>query len=193
MNKKQIKLAESDLKQIVKESVNKILNEAYGTTDRRTQNLVNNLRDKEDARRLDGFPNNLKADPAHDVDNARVAINRFIVNIQEVLYKLTLCTAFEGERNKRSWTTNIYSADSYENIRNDFSSGTDTQKYLDAIEKQIKRAVNIAERLKKVLIMNQGVQPDSNYFDKYNFDKNTGGYNDSYERAQEMRDPWGGY
>jgi len=188
MNKKQIKLAESDLKQIVKESVNKILNEAYGTTDRRTQNLVNNLRDKEDARRLDGFPNNLKADPAHDVDNARVAINRFIVNIQEVLYKLTLCTAFEGERNSRSWTTNINSADSYENIRNDFSSGTDTQKYLYAIEKQIKRAVNIAERLKKVLIMNQGVQPDSNYFGKY-----TGGYNDSYERAQEMRDPWGGY
>ena len=31
MNKKQIRLTESDLKQIVKESVNKILNEAYGT------------------------------------------------------------------------------------------------------------------------------------------------------------------
>ena len=31
MNKKQIRLTESDLKQIVKESVNMILNEAYGT------------------------------------------------------------------------------------------------------------------------------------------------------------------
>jgi hypothetical protein len=31
MNKKQIRLTESDLKQIVKESVNKILSEAYGT------------------------------------------------------------------------------------------------------------------------------------------------------------------
>lgn len=31
MNKKQIRLTESDLKQIVKESVSKILNEAYGT------------------------------------------------------------------------------------------------------------------------------------------------------------------
>ena len=32
MNKKQIRLTESDLKQIVKESVNRILNEAYGTS-----------------------------------------------------------------------------------------------------------------------------------------------------------------
>ena len=31
MNKKQVRLTESDLKQIVKQSVNKILNEAYGT------------------------------------------------------------------------------------------------------------------------------------------------------------------
>lgn len=31
MNKKQIRLTESDLKQIVKESVSRILNEAYGT------------------------------------------------------------------------------------------------------------------------------------------------------------------
>lgn len=33
-NKKQIRLTESDLKQIVKESVNKILSEAYGTVPR---------------------------------------------------------------------------------------------------------------------------------------------------------------
>lgn len=40
MNKKQIRLTESDLKQIVKESVNKILNEAYGTPDNRTKNQI---------------------------------------------------------------------------------------------------------------------------------------------------------
>ena len=44
MNKKQIRLAESDLKQIVKESVNKILNEAYGTPDKATQSKVDYLR-----------------------------------------------------------------------------------------------------------------------------------------------------
>ena len=41
MNKKQIRLTESDLKQIVKESVNKILNEAYGTSPQKDINIAN--------------------------------------------------------------------------------------------------------------------------------------------------------
>jgi len=44
MNKKQIRLTESDLKQIVKESVNKIISEAYGTPDNATQSKVDYLR-----------------------------------------------------------------------------------------------------------------------------------------------------
>lgn len=41
MNKKQIRLTESDLKQIVKESVNKILNEAYGTSPQKDIKIAN--------------------------------------------------------------------------------------------------------------------------------------------------------
>ena len=44
MNKKQIRLTESDLKQIVKESVGKILSEAYGTPDAKTQKDVDYIR-----------------------------------------------------------------------------------------------------------------------------------------------------
>ena len=44
MNKKQVRLTESDLKQIVKESVNKIISEAYGTPDNATQSKVDYLR-----------------------------------------------------------------------------------------------------------------------------------------------------
>lgn len=43
MNKKQIRLTESDLKQIVKESVNKILNEAYGTPNKWTKSATYNI------------------------------------------------------------------------------------------------------------------------------------------------------
>ena len=166
MNKKQVRLTESDLKQIVKESVNMILNEAYGTTDRRTQNLVNNLRDKDDARLLDRSASRLKKDSAHYVDNLREAINRFEAQIQEIFVTLSINPAFRGERNSRSWTYRNYGDGAYEDIHNDFPSGADTQKYLNAIEKQIKRAVEIAERMKKSLIMNQGVQPDEEYFDR---------------------------
>ena len=45
MNKKQVRLTESDLKQIVKESVNMILSEAYGTP----QKLDKGLNDKIDS------------------------------------------------------------------------------------------------------------------------------------------------
>jgi len=48
MNKKQIRLTESDLKQIVNESVNKILSEAYGTPDKGTRNAINRFRNLED-------------------------------------------------------------------------------------------------------------------------------------------------
>ena len=43
MNKKHIRLTESDLKQIVKESVNKILNEAYGTPNKWTKSATYNI------------------------------------------------------------------------------------------------------------------------------------------------------
>ena len=43
MNKKQIRLTEGDLKQIVKESVSRILNEAYGTPDERTKNKIEDV------------------------------------------------------------------------------------------------------------------------------------------------------
>ena len=41
MNKKQIRLTESDLKQIVKESVNTILSEAYGTSPQKDIKIAN--------------------------------------------------------------------------------------------------------------------------------------------------------
>lgn len=41
MNKKQIKLTENDLKQIVKESVNNILSEAYGTSPQKDIKMAN--------------------------------------------------------------------------------------------------------------------------------------------------------
>ena len=43
MNKKQIRLTESDLKQIVKESVNKIISEAYGTMTDDDSKLITKL------------------------------------------------------------------------------------------------------------------------------------------------------
>lgn len=67
MNKKQVKLTESDLKQIVKESVNKILNEAYGTPRMADREYLNRFKEKQ---------------PIHDNDyNDIVSIYKQLLNV----------------------------------------------------------------------------------------------------------------
>jgi hypothetical protein len=81
MNKKQIRLTESDLKQIVKESVNKILSEAYGTSTNADNKKYNNL--------VFGDPNfeTLK-DANGDFDAFSTLINKIFYNFEEIIYEI---------------------------------------------------------------------------------------------------------
>ena len=68
MNKKQVRLTESDLKQIVKQSVNKILNEAYGTPSRFNREYLNSFKEKQ---------------PIHDNDyNGIISIYNQLLNVR---------------------------------------------------------------------------------------------------------------
>jgi hypothetical protein len=149
MNKKQVRLTESDLKQIVKESVNKILNEAYGTTDRITQNDINVLRGKKDDR-----PKNRDASIIDAVESIEKSMHM-------AKYSLDNIPRFIGK-----WENGArYYTDKEPNEAAIMSIS-------DAIRKNINKIYKLTYRLKNVLIMNQGEQPDETYFDDKYWEKN---------------------
>ena len=114
MNKKQIRLTESDLKQIVKESVNKILSEAYGTPPHDDFNFTSTLKDGD-------YP-------------------------EDSLYG-----TIKGNARRLLYT-----------VRNaKFTSDNSMNIYLDKIQKDLEHIIKIVQPLKKLEIMQRGVNPDS--------------------------------
>jgi hypothetical protein len=109
MNKKQVRLTESDLKQIVKESVNKILSEAYGTP----QKLDKGLNDK-----IDSY---LQYDHTYDPEKDTVWDNRKLYGNNGVSYKTT-----DNKNSSKPFVSNhTYSID-----------GVDIVPELDALYKE---------------------------------------------------------
>ena len=109
MNKKQIRLTESDLKQIVKESVNKILSEAYGTP----RKLDKGLNDK-----IDSY---LQYDHTYDPEKDTVWDNRKLYGNNGVSYKTT-----DNKNSSKPFVSNhTYSID-----------GVDIVPELDALYKE---------------------------------------------------------
>lgn len=133
MNKKQIRLTESDLKQIVKESVNKILSEAYGTPDKGTQNAINNIR------------------------NLEVGNNDY--SSLNSIYKQLLNTRNSVDE----WTTSVETMDS-DGIRS--YNRSISRKYSEYLVKQIDAAIRTCKILMNKRVMNQGEQPDEDYFNR---------------------------
>ena len=128
MNKKQIRLTESDLKQIVKESVNKILNEAYGTPDKGTRNSINSYRHLEDW--------------TH----------------QDSALKTIWSQLLDTRNSVDEWVTYTNSP-----FSNDKSI---SRKYADILVKQIDTAIRTCKMIMNKRTMNQGEQPDENYFNR---------------------------
>ena len=133
MNKKQIRLTENDLKQMVKESVNKILSEAYGTPDEGTQNAINNIR------------------------NLEVGNNDY--NSLNSIYKQLLNTRNSVDE----WTTSVETMDSDGNRSYNRNI---SRKYSEYLVKQIDAAIRTCKILMGKRVMNQGEQPDENYFNR---------------------------
>lgn len=91
MNKKQIRLTESDLKQIVKESVNKILNEAYGTPDSDTRTAIERLKNaKQDSGLPYGAPSPARQNmrPYDISDKQREDISAIMRSTRELVFMI---------------------------------------------------------------------------------------------------------
>ena len=128
MTKKLIRLTESDLHNIVKESVNKILNEAYGTPDKGTRNSINSYRHLEDW--------------TH----------------QDSALKTIWSQLLDTRNSVDEWVTYTNSP-----FSNDKSI---SRKYADILVKQIDTAIRTCKMIMNKRIMNQGEQPDENYFNR---------------------------
>ena len=114
MNKKQIRLTESDLKQIVKESVNKILNEAYGTLPRNDWHFTTTL---------------------NNGDYPEDSIYGTIKGKARNLLRLVKDANYPPNNSMKI--------------------------YLDKIQKDLEHIIKIVQPLKKMEIMQRGVNPDS--------------------------------
>jgi len=128
MTKKLIRLTESDLHNIVNESVNKILNEAYGTPDKGTRNSINSYRHLEDW--------------TH----------------QDSALKTIWSQLLDTRNSVDEWVTYTNSP-----FSNDKSI---SRKYADILVKQIDTAIRTCKMIMNKRIMNQGEQPDENYFNR---------------------------
>lgn len=164
MNKKQIKLTESDLKQIVKESVSKILNEAYGTPSKYTKhqyNVLNGVENNYDGKKGGGkifpqnkhieFPTDSEKYDASNIFSAIEILSRRLINIE------------------KSW---------YRAMNNSTYTLTDkmAKKYGYKILDNLQSAEKLSRRMMVLLKMQLGEQPDSNYFDKYKPSQDDGGF-----------------
>ena len=128
MNKKQIRLTESDLKQIVKVSVSKILNEAYGTPDKSTRNAINSFRNLEDG-------------------------NSQYSGLKSIWKQL-----LDARNSVDEWVT--YNDSPFSNDK------SVSKKYADVLVKQIDTAIRTCKMIMSKRIMNQGEQPDVDYFNR---------------------------
>ena len=137
MNKKLIKLTEGDLKQIVKESIGRVINEAYGTPDSDTKSALDNLYtaqyygDKED----------LKHSNYYYPHKPYERLQHFRKSILEMEMDLSAVFRDDG----------IKSGD----------------PYFYALSNHVQAMKEISERLIRKLKMEQGEQPDEDYNNRH--------------------------
>jgi hypothetical protein len=136
MNKKQIRLTESDLKQIVKESVNKILYEAYGTMP--TQDKV--------SQNVYGGADFDKS--AYSNDNEQL-IAEYMQKLASGIYNVMGASEWFG----------YYSEGE---ILGD-SKNPSLKKYSDMIYNKIQEIENIYQQIRRIMTMRLGLQPDTRY------------------------------
>ena len=154
MNKKQVRLTESDLKQIVKESVNMILSEAYGTPtnqDKATMwNLNLNPQSKDDA--LYGyFDSKTRRHISPDeMRKSQYDYNKGEYMPEEIERLLSLMDKIDGT---------IYGQhDGFEFIDKPLAK---------LFRKKLWSAYSVGERLIAKAKMNLGQQPDKDYFERH--------------------------
>ena len=155
MNKKQIRLTESDLKQIVKESVNNILNEAYGTFDSDTRTAIGRINKAKDNSGLPyGVPSPYQQDmrPYDISDRQREDISAIMRQARELVYMIgNILNQQQEKRGKFRGAEKEFGLDNYLNTM---------IKYGNKIQSVCKMAYD-------KIIMNNGDQPDDRYFDKH--------------------------
>ena len=139
MNKKQIRLTESDLKQIVKESVNKILNEAYGTPNKWTTSATYNINQarNDDRNYIKNADNETVNASLADFLNDMLHVSDKLSDQNDVLRKL------DGKYNP-------YASPSY-------------KPYVQALYKIGDKLTFIVNRMISIANMEEGEQPDEYY------------------------------
>ncbi len=144
MNKKQIRLTESDLKQIVKESIDKILNEAYGTPSKQ---------DRETLDGLDSFP---YRGSSSSTFKGTMKVGELINDLEDAIR--SMIWKDETYYNDASIKTRQrHFSEPYPNIR----------KYEDALTKKLEEMKKIYSLLLSKLKQTSGEQPNSEYYDKH--------------------------
>lgn len=141
MNKKQVRLTESDLKQIVKESVNKILSEAYGTMPKDDIKRAANL----DAASQSRFDE--RGEEIEDIKN-----DEFSRRLQDLQRDLTKCW----------WMANSLES----HMKHNEFLGKASERYANYVMDNISNASDGLDRIIAIAKMKIGQQPDENYFDR---------------------------
>ena len=149
MNKKQIRLTESDLKQIVKESVNKILNEAYGTMPNQDKATMWNL-------------NNSKNGGLHGYYNNSLGRHLSSDEVRKGMYDYE-----KGEEMPAELQVLLHLSDEVKDVLYD----QDYIKFVDerlshVLRNKLLEVSKICDLLINKAKMNIGQQPDENYFDR---------------------------
>ncbi|SDL94562.1 hypothetical protein [Segatella bryantii] len=172
MNKKQIRLTESDLKQIVKESVNMILNEAYGTASKSDDADYENFTpyNSYNGKAVKGM------NPGGNVGfHDTMAFREVMSSLKNAKHYASIGA---GEQ---AWLKNV-----------PFEEKTMIQKYYSKALNDIDKAMQLMLRVGKIYRMNTGEQPESGYAHAY--DKQSyGGYGGGGEqRDYSGLSGWGG-
>lgn len=164
MKKNRIKITESELKQIVEESVNKILSEAYGTPSKYTKhqyNILNGVENHYDGEKGVGriFPKNKRIE--YPTDSEKYSGSDIFAEIDRLNNRLI-------DTEKR-WTFAM---------NNSTYTLTDkmARRYGYEILNNLRRAEKLSRRMMVLLKMQLGEQPDSNYFDNHKPSQDDGGY-----------------
>lgn len=155
MNKKQVRLTESDLKQIVKESVNKILSEGYGTFDSDTTTAIGRInRAKDDSGLPYGVPSPYQQDmrPYNISDKQREDISAIMRQTRELVYMIGNILSQQQEKRGR-----------FKGAEKEF--GIDN--YLSAMIEYGNKIQSVCKMAYNKIIMNNGDQPDDRYFEKH--------------------------
>ena len=149
MDKKQIRLTESELKQIVKESVNKILNEAYGTMPNQDKATMWNLNNSKNGG-LPGYYNN--------------SLGRHLSSdeVRKGMYDYE-----KGEEMPAELQVLLHLSDEVKDVLYD----QDYIKFVDerlshVLRNKLLEVSKICDLLINKAKMNIGQQPDENYFDR---------------------------